>query len=260
VVAAEPGPAANVPAGAIDTVVNESIDAQLQGFAENAQRRVTNPAATVGGIDASGVEVTEEDVDAAVAILVGDLEAQVADALPDDGLVVMPDAAAEPVVDGIAELAGTRDPERIEIEGSLGWEAYRVDEAAVVEAARDRLTAAVDLLPDGHELLPDSVEVNVGPATVTGDRVTVDTTVAAESAPILDPAELRREVAGRSAESAAAALDGIGPVAVELWPPWVDTVPTLDWRIDVRVTEETAGAGPVPSDGSEGPRASDDGS
>ena len=48
VVAAAPGPAANVPADAIDTVVDEQVDARLRGFPENPQRRVRNFEPTGG--------------------------------------------------------------------------------------------------------------------------------------------------------------------------------------------------------------------
>ena len=90
VVAAAPGPAGNVGANEIDTVLSENADARLQGFPENGQRRVTNPEATSGGVDETGAEITQADVDAAVEALTADLQGEVADALEEqaDAIVV----------------------------------------------------------------------------------------------------------------------------------------------------------------------------
>ncbi|MGH2417605.1 MAG: hypothetical protein ACRDFY_04665, partial [Candidatus Limnocylindria bacterium] len=69
VAAAAIGPAANVAAEAIDTVLTPSIDQRLRGFPENPERRVENPEPTAGGVDTTGPEITQADVDAAVASL-----------------------------------------------------------------------------------------------------------------------------------------------------------------------------------------------
>ena len=55
-------------------VVNEGIDQQLRGFPENPERRVDNPEATAGGVDDTGTEITQQDVDAATASLLGALD------------------------------------------------------------------------------------------------------------------------------------------------------------------------------------------
>ena len=90
VAASAPGPAGNVGADEIDTVLSQNADARLQGFPENGQRRVTNPEATSGGVDETGTEITQADVDAAVEALTADLRGEVDDALTDqaDAIVV----------------------------------------------------------------------------------------------------------------------------------------------------------------------------
>ena len=73
VAASAAGPAGNVGPNEIDTVLSQNADARLQGFPENGQRRVTNPEATSGGVDESGPQITQADVDAAVEALTADL-------------------------------------------------------------------------------------------------------------------------------------------------------------------------------------------
>jgi hypothetical protein len=45
-------------------------------------------------------------------------------------------------------------------------------------------------------------------------------------------------VRGLTEEEAEADLAHLGEVDVRLWPGWVDRVPELEWRIELRVTEE----------------------
>ena len=119
VAASAPGPAGNVGANEIDTVLSEDADARLQGFPENGQQRVTNPEATSGGVDETGTEITQADVDAAVEALTTDLRGQVADALAEhaDAIVVQTELP-EPEIEGLDELAGTRDQAEATIDGS----------------------------------------------------------------------------------------------------------------------------------------------
>ncbi len=46
-------------------------------------------------------------------------------------------------------------------------------------------------------------------------------------------------------EEADAALADLGTATVSLWPDWVQSVPELDWRIDLRI--DSAADEPVPS-------------
>ncbi len=250
VVAAAVGPSANVAAGAIDTVVNESVDARLRGFPENTERTVTNPEPTVGGVDATGPEMTQDDVDAAVARLREELAALMAAELP-DGVTVVPDPEpAEPTITGVDGLPGLRDAPTRTIEGELEWSAQVVDEDAVRQEALERFLADADAVPDGSQLVEDSIDVVLGPPVVDGETVRLEATVTARSTSTVDVDSIRRSVAGASADQAQATLAPLGAVHVELWPGWTATVPALDWRIEVRVE---AGASP---DAAGGPEAS----
>ena len=242
VVAAAAGPAGNVAAEAINVVVNQSIDARLRGFPNNSQPRVLNPEATSGGVDTTGPEITQADVDAAVATLRQDLASQVAEAIgtasPEEILVEAP--RGEPIVSLPEGIVGMRDQERVEVSGELAWEVVRADPATVVADARDRLLSDATQVPAGHELLPDSVEVRLGEASLAEGALSVPADVRARSVAAIDLAEARDRIGGLTADEAEAALADLGSVSVELWPGWAATVPELEWRVEMLVREGTA--------------------
>jgi hypothetical protein len=236
--AVAPGPAGNVGATEIDTVLSEDADARLQGFPENGQRRVTNPETTSGGVDESGTEITQADVDAAVEALTTDLRRQVADALVEsaDAIVVQPELA-EATIEGLDELVGTRDQAEATIDGSLPWEAWTTERAEVEEAARQQFTSDPAQVPSGHVLLPESIEVAIEEANVRDGTMRVDVTATGRSAAEIDTKEVAKRIAGLPSAEAEAALDDLGSATVELWPDWVASVPSVTWRIEVRVAE-----------------------
>ena len=238
VAASAPGPAGNVGVDEIDTVLSENADARLQGFPENGQRRVTNPEATSGGVDETGTEITQADVDAAVEALTADLRGEVADALDEhaDAIVVQTELPA-PEIEGLDELAGTRDQAEATINGSLPWEAWTADRAEVTEAARQQFANDPAQVPSGHVLLPESIEVAIEEAIVRRGAMRVDVTATGRSAAEIDTNEVADRIAGLAPEDAEAALEDLGHATVELWPDWVASVPTMGWRIEVRVAE-----------------------
>lgn len=238
VVAAVPGPAGNVEAGAIDVVVNPSVDAQLRGFPENPERRVENAAPTSGGVDQAGTRITREDVDAAVEALTADLRGQVADAVAEhgDAIVAQPESA-DPRIDGLEDLVGTRDVAEATLTGRLRWEAFVADRNEVIEAARQQLADDPTAVRPGHALLPDSIDVEIAEAHLVDGALRVHVTASGRSAAQIDGNQVAELVAGLSPEEAEAALEDLGQATVELWPGWVASVPTMAWRIEVRVAE-----------------------
>ena len=237
VVAEAPGPAANVDASAINVVLSQDADARLRGFPENPERRVDNFEATSGGREESGVKITQEDVDAAVAALRSDLRGQIAEALAEtgDAIVVQPELG-EPVIEGADELVDLHDDEA-QLAATLDWEAFVADPAEVREAARDRFETDPEILPDGHILLTDSIQVAVEEATMAGGTMRVGVTASGRSAAEVDRAEVLERAIGRTPEEAVAALADLGTAIVELWPGWVGTVPATEWRIDLRLAQ-----------------------
>jgi hypothetical protein len=239
VTAVAPGPAGNLPADAIDTILNEAVRNSLRAFSDNPNRLVRNEEATAGGAENRQPEVTQEDVDAAVGQVRDDLAAQLQEALGDDpALVYGPVDAGEPQVEVPGDLVGRRGEETFTISGTLAYRRPHVALAEVRDAARERVLDDPDAAPAGRELVPDSIEVEVGEVTGEGGELSVSVTVTAESDPLLDEAAIRELVAGRTEEEAEADLTWLGEVDVGLWPGWVDRVPELEWRIEIRVEGE----------------------
>ena len=237
VAAAVAGPAANVAPGAISVVVDQGVDQQLRGFPENPERRVDNPEATVGGIDDTGPEITQADVDQARATLLQALDVAVADALvaTRDALFADPAEPPEPVIDGLDGLIGTRDQASGEISGTLAYDRLAVDRDEVVSLATERLLTDTAVLPPGHELLPSATEVSIGAAQREGDALIVTVTVTGASTPVIDRNQVLERVRGLSADEARSALADLGDPTIDLWPGWVGSVPDLEWRIEVRI-------------------------
>jgi hypothetical protein len=237
VTAAAIGEAANVPAGAIDTVVDRGTAAMLRGFPNNSSRLVENPEPTAGGLDTTGPEITQADVDTALEALNEDLAAQVADALGLDSDLVSANAVAVPgpAIEGLDGLVGTRDQPEAEISGTLAYDRLSVERATVIERAEELLASDAAAMPQGHDVVPAATDVTIGTARVEGDVLWVVVSVTGASAPRPNPDGVLERVRGRSPAEAEAALDELGDVSVDLWPGWVTTVPELDWRIDLRL-------------------------
>ena len=235
--AAAPGPAGNVDAGAIDTFVDAGIDARLRGFPENPEPRVVNPEPTAGGLEGTGPEITEADVERATEALRAELRRRAAAARPDDDDRLAVDATvAEPSLDVPDDLVGQRDVAEAEISGSLAWATVRVDPEPLMEEAARRLETD-PAVPSDHELLPETVRVELDEPVLDGDRVTVRASARASAAALVDHASIVDRVAGLPEVEAELALSELGTADVALWPGWVETVPDFTWRVDVRIGE-----------------------
>lgn len=246
--ASAPGPAANVGAEAIDTILNGGTAARLRGFPNNNARLVVNPEATAGGVDGTGPEITADDVDRARAELEDALRSRVADELAADGDTVVADvgeASPEPEIEGIEGLAGTRDQETAELRGTLAYERLVTDLQTVAGRAGELVAEDATAIPPDHELLPSSIRVEVASTRVEGSTLVVAVEVAAASTPIIDPQAVLERVRGLPMDEARAALAPLGEARIELWPAWVDTVPELDWRIDVAVDGASVDEAPI---------------
>jgi hypothetical protein len=209
----------------------------LRGFANNSSRLVENPEPTAGGVDTTGPEITQADVDAAVASLGDAVAAEVSEALGSGTDLVWADAvlAPEPAIEGIDGLATTRDQPEVEIRGTVAYDRLSVERATVLERAEAQLAADAATRPEGHDPVPAATRVTIGTARVEGDLLTVAVSVSGASAPRPDPDSVLERVRGRSVAEAEAALEELGSATVELWPGWVTSVPELDWRIDLRL-------------------------
>ena len=244
VTAAATGEGGNVAAEAIDTVLDPGLAAQLRGFPSITERLVTNPEAASGGVATSGAEITQEDVDAAVAELREALQDQVETALAATGSAPFADAGepAEPQISGTDGLVGTRDADTTEISGTLAYDRLVADRAAVEAEAIERFASDPATVPEGWQLVDGGTAVDIGEARRSGDGLEVDVTVTGRAAPMIDADDVVARSTGLSVEDAEAALAELGAASVEVWPGWVSTVPGMAWRVEVRIVDPEAEA------------------
>lgn len=240
VTAAKTGPGGNVAAGTITVIPGQYNSVVI---------KVTNPAATAGGIRNEFPKVIQKDVTAALAALGKQLDAQlVAGAAAPAGLPAGSTAFPETATRGAA--TPTLDPTTLvdqEVaQFDLGVTAtgtiVTVNQAPILALGEARLAAAV---PADRDMVAGSALVTVGPGTVDAQRVRFGVTARAESAPRVDESALRTQLKGRSPAQARAILAPYGDATVTLWPSWATTIPTFDARVDLRV-EGVAGVSPTP--------------
>jgi hypothetical protein len=248
--AIEAGPAGNIAAEEIDTVVDENTAAQLRGVPDNPERLVTNPEPTAGGLDESGPLVEQADVDAAVT----DLQTQLADLVantltPSDGAVIADTSPApQPTINVPGDLLGTRDREEFELTGSLPYDRAWVSAEEVEAAARKLLVADTAIVPAGRELVAGSEVVAIEGTRREGAQLIATVSLTAATVATIDEDVVAGRIAGLTFEDARAELDDMGGVVeISGWPEWVDAVPRLTWRIEIDIAAPEASPSPQPS-------------
>jgi hypothetical protein len=230
VVAIRKGPAGNVEANTI-TVVPGAYNPDLV--------RVTNPAPTSGGIRQEFPLIAEEDVTAAMAALIAQLDAQLTEAaanppgLP-EGATAYPETArrGDPVPSELAADLVGREVETFELALTAEGHVVAADPAPLVEIGRGRLVAEV---PAGMEIREDSLLVEIGQGMVDGETIRFPVSGRAEAVREITDEEVRALVKGLTAAEAKAALAPYGSAEVVLWPDWATTVTILDLRLQVTV-------------------------
>lgn len=213
--------------------------------------KVTNPEATTGGTRKEFTRVTQGDVDGAVAALNTSLQAAFSEAMADPSLTAG-GATVFPTTGALGVATPTVPPESLvgqEVATfALGLSATgtvtTVDTAPVEAIAAAQLRTAVK--PD-HELVADSVEIQVDDAIVVGQTVSFPVTASAEQIAILDPAELKAMVLGKPVDEARAILEPYGQVELSVWPDWVGSVPSFESRVDLTVERAVEIETPAPS-------------
>jgi hypothetical protein len=212
---------------------------------------VNNPDAASGGKRDEFPKVTQEDVDTALATLATQLDAAFLDRLADP-TIASPGATVFPETRSLGPSTPTVDPTTLVDQEIATFDlgliadgtATAVDADPVRTVAEERLRASVDT---DHRLLDGSVDVVVDPAVVVGGRITFPVSASATQTALLDAAELKRQVLGKSLDDARAILEAYGTVDLTAWPDWVATVPTFDGRVDLTVSDAVSIASPSPS-------------
>ena len=249
IVAAAIGPAANVAADAINTILSQNTAARLRGFGNNRERLVLNPEATAGGVDDTGTEITQQDVD--------DAHSPASWArwtLPSPMRSMRPVTWSTPIPPSRPNRSS-----RVSTVwwGPATWRRPRSAARSPTTASPSTSPRSSRSPPNGCSATPRSCRPGtsccrrrprstIGEARQDGDALIVAVTVTGASTPVIDRDEVVDRVRGRSVDEAEAALAGLGTPTVDLWPGWVSSVPGIDWRIEVRIAGEDV-ATPVPS-------------
>ena len=228
--ASKAGPQGNVQAGTI-TVIPGAYNPNVIS--------VTNPAATTGGTHTEFPQVTQKDVNAAVAALTGQLDAELAStaAEPPDlpaGSTAVPETASRTDPVPTVDPATLVDQDVAEFDLGLGSTAS-ILAYAPADVRALAASAVGGVVPAGYDLLPDSVAVELAPATAQDGIAVVPATARALAVRRVDAAEVRAMVQGRTPAEARALLEPLGAVVITTWPDWATTITTIDARLDVRV-------------------------
>jgi hypothetical protein len=241
--AVKAGPTGNVTAHAIVVIV---------GNDNPNLTRVTNEAATSGGLHEETDQISQGDVDAALDELNSTLESEFATMVEDGaglpaGTTIFPETkelgAAVPTVDP-KTLVGNDAPS-FELGLKAHGTAVGVDASPVRALAEARLRERVQ---QGWSLDESSIQIQVGTPTVVGDIVTFPVDMRARQVRDVDTGALLESVRGLGVSAARAKLEDYGDVQVNVWPDWVTTIPTNRDRLTLTVASPAPAATPHPSE------------
>lgn len=248
VVAVEPGTTGNVAALAIDTIDDVAIRVLLRAFDDNSNRLVQNDEATSGGVDTTHPVIQQLDIDAVVTAIEADLQQQLTDRLAEnpDRLYAAPPETEVPTIEIRDELLGTEDEATFELTGTLAVDRPFGSRSDAEDAARSSLLTDENAAPAGMTILEDSITIDLGLATLAGERLDVTATVRAAAAGAIDEANVADRIAGLTVEEARVALAPLGEIEVKLWPGWLDRLPRLTFRISVETLAPSTGQSPSP--------------
>jgi hypothetical protein len=236
VAAVVPGEGGNVAAGAIDTIDDQSVRQFLRGFPENPNRLVENAEPTSGGIETTHTVIQQSDIDAVVAAIEADLQERLRDALGTDSDRIYADASATEVgeIEVPEDLLGTEDTDTFELSGTLNVDRAYGSRSDVDETARSAMLSLNGGSGQSTHLLEESIRVETGAVSEVDGRLQVQVTVTALEATTIDEAAVRQWIAGKTVDEATAELAELGEVEINLWPAWVDRVPSLEFRIEIK--------------------------
>ena len=251
VAAVVPGPEGNVAAGAINTVDDDGVRLFLRGFPDNPNRLVTNADPTTGGVTTPHTVIQQSDVDAVVAAIQADLQSQLDARLAGDAdrLYVAAPADEVPTIEIPEGLVGTEDQATFELSGTLTVDRAYGSRARAQETASTAFLRLGNEVPAGTAIVTDSIQVELGRVTLAGDRLEVTASVTAAAAAQIDEPQVRDRIAGMTVEEAKAELASLGDVAIDLWPSWVDRLPRLTFRIDIKKEVQAPAESPSQSPG-----------
>jgi hypothetical protein len=229
--AVEGGPAGNV---AANTITREPATLRA------ALVSVNNPEPTGGGTRTETPFVSQSDYDAAMRQLTRELNQALEPAVSaraerETELMVHPGTASrgritpDPTAgDAVARRGAATFELALRATGSV----TAVRESDLAPLAEARLRESLDA---GYTIFPGSVSVEVGPGRVDGANVRYSLQARGEQSRALDATALLAEVKGRPVDEARRLLSRYGRVEIEIWPSFIDAIPTFDPRVSLVV-------------------------
>ena len=212
--------------------------------------QVTNPEAMSGGERTESPEISQDDVDAAIAeiaaALAADLDAQITagtgvppglTTYADSKVIGEPEYSVDPTT-----LVGSTELE-VDVLASAGGSILGVDTSPVEAMARSRLEAET---AEGWSLDPASVALTLGTPTPIGDILTLPFTIAGTQVHDVDQAALIESIRGLLLPEARTKLAAYGDAQVTLWPDWVTTIPDNVDRITLTLAQPAPAPSPTP--------------
>ncbi|MGZ6273132.1 MAG: baseplate J/gp47 family protein, partial [Candidatus Limnocylindrales bacterium] len=205
---------------------------------------VSNPDPTIGGTHVVSPMIVQADIDQAEANLRSQLDSGLQKAISAPGAVpsgsnLFSDSAK------LGDAVFTPDPQGLlnqavasfDLSASATGTAVVADMAAVRSVAESRIKSAVR---SGYNLVAGSITTQLGTAATQGDAVLVPVTAEGLQTPIVDAGVLREAVLGKTVEEARTYLAQFGRVDISVDPGWASTMPSWDFRIDVRLSAPSA--------------------
>lgn len=240
------GPAANVSANAISTVVTTEVADQLGGPFGYRSSLVRNAQPTSGGTSTTTPEITQGDVDGLVSRIDADLATKLQHTLSTgERVYAAPSAAQDPSVQVPANLVGTTGQDTFQLTGTLEYERRWVAVSDLRSAVLEAMHADTTGIPAGTTILNASVTISPTRVTVSGDQLQAAVSASGQVAPVTDESQLKARLSGKSRQQVKADLADIGSATVDFWPAWVTSVPQLPFRITITV--ETPSVTPLPT-------------
>jgi hypothetical protein len=255
IIAVTKGESGNVPA---NTIIN--VPADLAAALVGAHP-VTNSEATSGGTHEVTPKIQQSDIDAAEAALWDRLQSDFLSAWKAPGAApsgssLLPESARLSTAICSPDPAGLVDKPvasfTLDCRGS--GTVIVADMASVRDLAKRRIGAAVR---SGYSLVDDSVTTKIATGIVQGSALVLPVTVQGVQVPAVDIDQLRAGIKGKSVDDARAFLSQYGQADISLSPSWSSTMPSFDFRIDIRLVLPSVAAAASPSTSpSRGPSAS----
>jgi hypothetical protein len=220
VVARQPGPKGNVPAGAIKRLPQALKDLLVS---------VRNLQATTGGSRTELSVITQDDYDAALESLTAQLEPLLSAALADPattphGLTLYPATAqlgpAEP--DQQASALVDTHAESFVLTLSATATVLAVNEELIDQVAETRLQQQV---PAGTTLLAATIKARHALGVVLGNTISFQASGVAQSWRPPDAEALLGQISGKSVSAARTIMETYGSVEISIWPDFIDRLP-----------------------------------